>query len=164
LIPVPDTEPTPAELRETAAAAEALADRIDDLVTRLRAAKADEAATSTYLLTDGASQARQTAHDLLQAAAALARSRTARSTGVCGIPWGVCPEHGNTLTSSGGHTQCRSSRCGRQWTYDRLDAPCTEPVSHEITDQEGMSFRACTGHAMDAAQRLIGAAVVRIDT
>lgn len=159
---MPDTEPTPAELRETAAAAEALAERIDDLVTRLRAASPDEAVHGAYTLSNGASQARQTAHDLHRAASTMARTRTARGDDMCGIPWGVCPEHGNTLTSSGGQTWCRSGRCGRRWAYDRVGTPCTEPVSHEVIDQHGAAFRACNGHALDAEQRLDGATVKRI--
>lgn len=159
---MPDTEPTPAECRETAAKAEDLADCIDYIVARLRAANPNEAATGAYVLANGASQARQIAHDLHEAANALARARTAHGATVCTIPWGVCPDHGNTLTTSGGHTQCRSPRCGRTWTYDRLGAPCTEPVAYEVTGPNGTVFRACRGHALDAEQRLQGATLTRL--
>ena len=159
---MPHAEPTPAECREAAANAEALAETIDYIVDRLRATNPDEAATGAYILANGAAQARQTAHDLHETANTLARARTARAPGVCGIPWGVCPDHGNTLTTSGGHTQCRSHRCGRTWTYDRLGARCTEPVTHEVTGPDGTTFRACVGHALDAEQRLTGARLTRI--
>lgn len=160
---MPATEPTPAEFREAAAQAEALADTLDYLVTRLRAANPNEVATGAYILAGSVTNARQTAHDLHQTAAAVARLRTSRGPDVCGIPWGVCPDHGNTLTTSGGETWCRSGRCGRRWTYDRAGAPCTEPVTHEVTDQEGTTFRACAGHALDMEQRLEGATLTRIN-
>lgn len=37
----------------------------------------------------------------------------------CLIPWGVWPELGNTLTTTGGRTWCRAIGCGRRWNYDR---------------------------------------------
>jgi hypothetical protein len=159
---VPHAEPTPAECRATAAAAEALAETIDYIVDRLRANNPNETETGAYVLANGATQVRQAAHDLWETASTLARARTARAAESCGIPWGVCPDHGNTLTTSGGMTQCRSHRCGRTWTYDRLGAPCTEPVTHQVTARDGRTFRACAGHALDAEQRLDGATLTRL--
>jgi hypothetical protein len=42
--------------------------------------------------------------ELRDSAANLDCIAAATAPGTCGVPWGVCPEHGNTLTTSGGRT------------------------------------------------------------
>lgn len=79
--------------------------------------------------------------------------------GACLVPWGVCPEHGNTLTSTDGKTWCRATGCGRMWNYDRVRLPCTEPTRWQVTDQHGEAAVMCDGHALDARKRLEGARV-----
>ena len=79
--------------------------------------------------------------------------------GACPILWGVCPEHGNTLTSSSGKTWCRDVECGRTWPYDRVGLPCIEPARWRVTDQHGGTLMMCDGHALDASESLEGAQV-----
>jgi hypothetical protein len=57
--------------------------------------------------------------ELGDAADHLDRIAAAMKPGVCPVPWGVCPEHGNTLTSTARKTWCRAVGCGRTWAYDR---------------------------------------------
>lgn len=77
----------------------------------------------------------------------------------CGIDWGVCPVHGNTLIASDRRTRCRVASCGRTWGYDRVTARCVEPVSHAVIDADGDRVEVCTGHAQDCRQHLTGCAV-----
>ena len=79
----------------------------------------------------------------------------------CQVPWGVCPEHGNTLTTSGGRTRCRWSGCGRTWPGNRVQAHCGEPATALIADAGGEQSRLCAGHWADARERLIGVRLVR---
>ncbi|GAA2769649.1 hypothetical protein [Nonomuraea dietziae] len=72
------------------------------------------------------------------------------------MPWGVCPEHGNTLFSSGGVTACKSAGCRRAWGYNETNTPCAEPATHRLTDADGVEALICDGHAIDARNRLIG--------
>ncbi|MFJ8166525.1 hypothetical protein ACIRBY_37175 [Streptomyces sp. NPDC096136] len=78
---------------------------------------------------------------------------------LCGIPWGICPEHGPTLAASAGRSRCTFPGCGRRWPYDRLDAPCAELATRRITDRAGASITACAVHAAEAGQMIDGAAV-----
>jgi hypothetical protein len=79
----------------------------------------------------------------------------------CAAEWGVCPEHGNTLSSSGGRTRCTSSGCGQTWPGSRLTSHCTEPAVVIVADTTGRETRLCAGHWADARLRLIGARLVR---
>ena len=75
----------------------------------------------------------------------------------CRFPWGVCPMHGASLTSSGGRTWCRT--CRRAWGYNRLATPCGEAVRWQLTDQHGVSEAVCDGHAAAARAQLVGARI-----
>lgn len=75
----------------------------------------------------------------------------------CGADWGVCPDHGNTLASSGGTTRCKV--CGRTWSYDRVQRPCEEPAAFELRDADGGVGLLCAGHALDARDRVTGGTV-----
>lgn len=77
-------------------------------------------------------------------------SRIGGETATCGVPWGICPEHGRSLRSSAGRTWCTAFGCTRSWDYDRLDTPCPEPVWAEVTFAEGETARWCEAHARDA--------------
>lgn len=80
---------------------------------------------------------------------------------VCAVGWGVCPEHGNTLSSSGGRTWCRRSGCGREWDGRRVDSHCDELAVVVAADQHGGTMRLCVGHWLDAQASLVGAKLVR---
>jgi hypothetical protein len=50
---------------------------------------------------------------------------------------GACPEHGNTLVSSGGKSWCRDPGYRRSWDHDRGGMPCTDPEHWRVTDRCG---------------------------
>jgi hypothetical protein len=153
---------TPARMRALARQAEALAAAIDAAEEDFRAHSADHedpVRRAGFRLDDAAGQARAVAVEMQATVADLARI-AARPAGSCTIPWGVCPEHGNTLTSTGGTTWCTITGCGRKWGYDRLAMPCAEPARWTLTDAEGAEALICEGHARDARNRLEGATVV----
>ena len=153
---------TPARMRALAGQAKALATAIDAATEDFRGHSADSedpVRRAGFRLDDAAGQARAIATEMQDTAADLARI-AARPTGSCTIPWGVCPEHGNTLTSTGGKTRCIVAGCGRTWGYDRLAMPCAEPARWKLTDQHGAKALLCDGHACDARARLEGATVV----
>lgn len=83
-----------------------------------------------------------------------------RGPGACQIPWGICPEHGNTLVGTAGRSTCQT--CGRSWDYDRAGMPCEEPARWLLTDVEGATRRVCDGHGRDALARLVGARLTRL--
>ncbi|MEU2380332.1 hypothetical protein [Streptomyces misionensis] len=157
-----DREPTPADIRALMAEAADLNARIQDAYTRLWSWTDENTRSLTYPLQEAAADVRRARDNLSEAASALARARTARDPKLCNVPWGVCPEHGNTLRSSGGRTWCTAS-CSRRWDYDRLDSPCTEPVTHQIADQTGAVVQFCHGHTLDARQRLEGAVITPLE-
>lgn len=80
---------------------------------------------------------------------------------VCAVGWGVCPEHGNTLSASGDRTWCRRAGCGREWVGHRVDSHCDEPTVAVVADQYGGTVRLCAGHWLDAQATLLGARLVR---
>ncbi|MEV1179382.1 hypothetical protein, partial [Nonomuraea sp. NPDC049784] len=68
----------------------------------------------------------------------------------CGIGWGVCPEHGATLTAEAdGHTRC--AHCNRRWPDDRLNLPCPEPITRTEEARHLMRTGMCSGHAVALA-------------
>ncbi|MFM9681720.1 hypothetical protein [Streptomyces brasiliscabiei] len=80
--------------------------------------------------------------------------------GQCVVPWGVCPEHGGTLKSSGNRTWCTDFACFNSWEYDRLDAPCPEPATHYVRADDGDGYVVCDGHALTARAHITNGQVV----
>jgi hypothetical protein len=80
----------------------------------------------------------------------------------CSAQWGVCPTHGNTLSSSGGRTWCRQAGCGRTWPGSRVARHCDEPAEVVVADQAGDTMQLCAGHWTDARLRMVGARLVRV--
>ncbi|MFJ7209781.1 hypothetical protein ACIQWR_40420 [Streptomyces sp. NPDC098789] len=80
---------------------------------------------------------------------------------LCAVLWGICPDHGPTLTSTGGRSWCVFPECGRRWSYDRLGHTCAELATHRISDRAGDSATAtaCAVHAAEATQQIDGAVV-----
>ena len=152
-----DQEPTPADLRALMTEADSLQQRILDVHRQLTAR--DDIRHTAFRLEDAAGEVRQVREALGATASELARTRAVRDGTVCAVPWGVCPEHGNTLRSTGGTTRCTQLGCPRFWRYDRLGVPCGEPLTHRITDETGESFLSCRAHAADATERLVGGTV-----
>jgi hypothetical protein len=87
--------------------------------------------------------------------------------GVCPAEWGACPDHGNTVHSSGGRSWCERPGCGRTWPYDRVGQPCTEPIGFEVRgdgDPDGLWTGLCTGHAIGARGQLVGGQIRPVTT
>ncbi|MEV0314161.1 hypothetical protein AB0M50_53685 [Nonomuraea fuscirosea] len=149
---------SPQQLRDLAARAEALATEVRALCDSAPAAAAER---------DPLQAARHAAgwldrggEDLQRAAGDLARIRSLLERR-CGIPWGVCPEHGNTLSYSVNVTTCRV--CGRTWERDRRGQPCQERVTWKVTDRAGTVTTMCDGHVLGARATTQGATFTRLD-
>ncbi|MFD8335622.1 hypothetical protein ACFV42_23625 [Streptomyces solisilvae] len=153
-------EPVPAEIRALMVRADELQRAITDLAEQLYAQ--DDTRHTSYRVGEAASEVRRARSVLDEAALDLARTRKARDTSLCGVPWGACPLHGATLCSSGGRSWCTESGCSHTWGYDRLGNACGEPVTHTIADREGKSVRACNGHAVYARKSLEGGIITPI--
>ncbi|MFK3734659.1 hypothetical protein ACI2LJ_30835 [Streptomyces sp. NPDC088090] len=158
---MPDREPTPADFRALISDVSALQDRIRSAVGGLR--DSEETRHTAFRLGEAVGELSSLTKALEETAGDLARVRSVRDGSVCAVPWGVCPEHGNALRSSGGKTGCTEPGCSRTWGYDRLGAPCGEPLTHTVTDAQGSSFLACRAHAADASERLLGSTVALLD-
>jgi hypothetical protein len=142
-----------------ASRAEALADEIDALYRDIRSARYEPIRRAGFRCDTAIGHVRQASAELQGTADQLESMAAATKPGVCRVSWGVCPEHGNTLTSSGGKAWCRNTRCGRTWGSDRVGVPCIEPVRWRVTDKHGGTLLTCDGHALDASERIEGAQV-----
>jgi hypothetical protein len=151
--------PTPAEVRALAGRAQELAREIQAMARRMETADGG-VRRAGFRLREVSATVRQIAAEITATGAGLDRVRAAAAAGRCGMPWGVCPADGNTLTSTGGRSRCRV--CGYRWEYDRAGSPCTEPVSHAVTDATGATRETCTGHALAARTAVIGATITRL--
>ncbi|TDD30924.1 hypothetical protein E1286_45620 [Nonomuraea terrae] len=148
---------TPAQLRFLADRAGALADEVRALCegVAVDAPERDPMAAAI----EAAGWLDRGSEDLRRAAGDLDRLWAVRE---CGMPWGVCPEHGRTLSSSAGTSTCRV--CRRTWDHDRLTKPCAEPVTWKVTDEAGTVTMMCDGHVLGAHAVLRGATFTRLAT
>lgn len=135
--------------RDLAARAEALAAEIAVLHRDIRAAEPEPVRRAGFRCETAVGWVREAAGYLQETSADLDRISAASTPGTYSIPWGVCPEHGNTLVSSGGKTLCREVSCTRAWDYDRLGLPCAEPALWRMIDRHGDTLVVCHGHAVD---------------
>ncbi|TDC11478.1 hypothetical protein E1267_00635 [Nonomuraea longispora] len=144
---------TPAHLRDLAGRAEALTAEVLALCDRALRPELEPITTAR----DTASRFARGAEELHRAADDLAKLQAQP----CGLPWGVCPEHGNTLSSRAGVTECRV--CRRTWDHDRLGRPCEEPVTWKVIDRAGTETRMCDGHLLGARAAAESATFVRVE-
>ena len=147
----------PAELRELAASAEALAEAITAVHRRMGAAPDGATRRVGARLDEAIGATIEAGRELAATAEDLARVR-ARSD--CPVEWGCCPAHGATLCFSEGRCWCTAPGCGRQWDYDRAALPCCEPVAFAVADRTGQRWEMCAGHAHNAEERLDGGATL----
>jgi hypothetical protein len=147
---VPAQASDPDRFRRLARAALSLAGEIRSAHADLRGSHHDFIGRA-FRLGDAAGQAEGIANALEDTASDLDRYLS-RPSGACEIPWGVCPEHGNTLVSTGRGATCQV--CSRTWDYGRVAMPCEEPARWHLSDAHGESRRVCDGHATDARARL----------
>ncbi|MDT8915154.1 hypothetical protein [Amycolatopsis sp. PS_44_ISF1] len=156
-MPEPKTpEPLPAELRALAADAETLALRTAEMAARLKAADDGQLNRLARPMVRATDELDGYTEEVSRTAEYLARVRVARDPNLCDVPWGICPEHGTTLRADADRTRCTAPGCGREWDYDRLHSPCTEPATVTVTDEDGESGVLCVTHAQDATRRLVG--------
>jgi hypothetical protein len=139
--------------------AEALADEINRLHRDIRAAGDEPVPWTGFRCDTAVGWIRQASTELQATAGHSERVAAAMKPGAYAVPWGVCPEHGNTLTGTGGKTWCRAIRCHRTWDYDRGSLPCIEPARWTVTEKHGQASVICDAHALDARKRLENARV-----
>lgn len=155
---------TPAALLDLAARAEQLAAEVDAAQAALQAAGDEPTRRVGFRLDDAAGSIRGATRELEATAADLARLRS-RPPGTCPAEWGCCPEHGATLTSSGGACWCSAAGCGLRWSYDRLGLPCAEPAVYEVRGAGDTRWGPlCAGHTVTARRQLDGVEVRRLVT
>lgn len=147
---------------DIAGRAEALAAEITSLDRAIQTADGERVRHVGFRCVTAADDARQAAAGLLETAADLERITATAAPGVCRVPWGVCPQHGNTLTSSAGKTWCRNAGCDRTWDYDRSSLPCPEPARWTVIDQNGGTSVMCDGHVYDAVKCIEGVRIASL--
>lgn len=81
----------------------------------------------------------------------------------CAAEWGCCPEHGGTLSGTGGRCRCTAPGCGRSWDWGLMGLPCPEEAAFRVRDREGKEMLLCAGHTIDARRRLVGAVVLPME-
>lgn len=133
-----------------------MSDDLQDVHNRLHASSDAAERHTGFRLDTLTAELRRAARELGHTATELTRVHNIRSeVGRCQADWGVCPDHGNTITTSGGTSVCGVD--GRSWDYDRLGRPCGEPATEVVTDLAGDTTRMCHGHALAARDNWHGA-------
>src|SRR5258708_31102675 len=101
---------TPADLRDLAARAEQLAADIDAAKVRLRGISEDARSLGWQLDEDGAASVRRAVRAITETAEDLERVLIRQTPGRrnCAAQWGCCPDHGGTLSGTGGGWRCRT--------------------------------------------------------
>ena len=155
-------EPTPAELRDLQARADALAR--DVAVMRGRLKEQPDLPRGVRGALPGAVDDALTlaAQRIGGAAEKLARVRAARGPGSCTAWWGICPCCGPTLRTEDGRSWCRE--CGAGWGYDRSQGPCGEPATFLVMDSQGGTVIVCSAHGRHIRERLDGGLLLAIPT
>ncbi|WP_406393279.1 hypothetical protein [Streptomyces sp. NBC_00887] len=144
--------PTAAELHEVMRELHTVQGRVQD--TYLQLWSAPETHDVAYQLEEAAGDIRRAWEALERISGSFARVYVVPGTeSLCGVPWGVCPDHGNTLRAGGDSSWCTVAGCSRKWGYEKLGSTCFEPVSQEVMGVGGKPFLACRAHAMDAEKR-----------
>ncbi|GAA5023548.1 hypothetical protein [Kitasatospora paranensis] len=152
-------EPTPAELRDLQARADALARDVVAMRERLRQQPGLPRGVLPGTVDDALTRAAQRIGD---AADKLARVRAAEWSGSCTAWWGICPRCGPTLQTEDGRSWCRE--CGTRWGYDRSHGPCTERATHLAMDAQGGTVVVCAVHGRHMQERLDGGLLLAIPT
>lgn len=154
--PVHESVATPGRLGELAAAARELADGIEAANDALLSSVELGADRFWMSLTSAVEACRTAATELERTAGELVRA-AAEADKACSVSWGVCPDHGVVVLSSGDMLTCRVLGCYR--TPQASTAPCTRPVAYRVVDAAGSAFLACTGHAIACRRELVGAVI-----
>jgi hypothetical protein len=146
---------TPVRVDEIALAAKALS---EDLLTATRGLPESVESRQLRRDLDAAVETFRTVASHLQSTAG-SLVRLAASEGlVCGVTWGVCPDHGLTLMNVDGEmASCHVLGCHHQ-----QQAPaerCPQPVAYKVVDAAGPALFTCAGHAIACRLHLDGAVI-----
>jgi hypothetical protein len=152
-------EPTPAELRELQARADALARDIAAMRERLKQQPGLPHGVRQPL-PGAAEAAAEAARGIGLAAERLVRVRAALWPGSCATWWGLCPRCGPTLRTEDGRSWCQE--CGTGWGYDRSQGPCGEPGVFVAMDDQGGTVVVCAAHGRYLQDRLDGGVLLPI--
>lgn len=157
-VPSSDDAPFAGRARELAASADALAADIRAFHEELRAADSEPVQQAGFRCGEAAGRAEVIADDLRKTADDLGRIAEASAPGTCSIPWSLCPEHGETIRSTGGRSWCSYAGCERQWDHDHGRVPCAETATWTLTSYySDASAPVCSGHATIALRTVQGA-------
>ncbi|GAA2747026.1 hypothetical protein [Kitasatospora cinereorecta] len=155
-------EPTPAELRDLQARADALAQDVAAMRARLAGQSELPRGVRNALAASVEDALALAAQRIGTAAEKLARVRAAQWSGACTAWWGVCPHCGPTLMAEDGRSWCR--QCGTAWNYDRSQGPCGEPGAYLAMDALGGTVLVCAAHGRYMQERLEGGLLLAIPT
>ncbi|MEV6205826.1 hypothetical protein [Kitasatospora sp. NPDC051914] len=155
-------EPTPAELRDLQARADALARDVAAMRERLRQQPGLPRAVRASLPGAVDDALAQAARRIGTAAEKLARVRAAQWQGSCTAWWGICPRCGSALRAEGSRSWCEG--CGAGWGYDRSQGPCGEPGTFLAMDEQGGTVVVCAAHGRYMQERLDGGLLLEIPT
>jgi hypothetical protein len=156
-----DGEPTPAELRDLQARADALARDVAAMRERLKQPGLPRAVRGA-LPCDVSETLTRAARRIGESAEKLARVRAAQWPGSCTAWWGVCPRCGPTLRAENGRSWCE--QCGAGWDYDRTRSPCGEPATFLAMDTQGGTVVVCAAHGRHIQDRLEGGLLLAMPT
>ncbi|GAA1522418.1 hypothetical protein [Kribbella lupini] len=145
---------TPVRVDEIALAAKALS---EDLLAATQGMP--ETVASRQLrrdLDEAVETFRAVASELQSTAGSLVRLAASEGQ-VCGVTWGVCPEHGLTLMNVGDVATCHVLGCRheQQGPTER----CAQPVAYKVVDVAGPALFTCAGHAIACRLHLDGAVI-----
>jgi hypothetical protein len=145
---------TPVRVDEIALAAKALS---EDLLAATQGMP--ETVASRQLrrdLDEAVETFRAVASELQSTAGSLVRLAASEGQ-VCGVTWGVCPDHGLTLMNVGEVATCHVLGCHheQQGPTER----CAQPVAYKVVDVAGPALFTCAGHAIACRLHLDGAVI-----
>ncbi|GAB3831029.1 hypothetical protein [Kribbella italica] len=145
---------TPVRVDEIALAAKALS---EDLLAATQGMPETVASRQLRRDLDNAVETfRAVASELQSTAGSLVRLAASEGQ-VCGVTWGVCPDHGLTLMNVGEVATCHVLGCHheQQGPTDR----CAQPVAYKVVDVAGPALFTCAGHAIACRLHLDGAVI-----
>jgi hypothetical protein len=145
---------TPVRVDEIALAAKALS---EDLLAATQGMPETVASRQLRRDLDNAVETfRAVASELQSTAGSLVRLAASEGQ-VCGVTWGVCPEHGLTLMNVGEVATCHVLGC-----HHEQQGPtelCAQPVAYKVVDVAGPALFTCAGHAIACRLHLDGAVI-----
>ncbi|GAB2611207.1 hypothetical protein [Kribbella endophytica] len=145
---------TPVRVDEIALAAKALS---EDLLAATQGMPESVASRQLRRDLDNAVETfRAVASELQSTAGSLVRLAASEGQ-VCGVTWGVCPDHGLTLMNVGDVATCHVLGCHHE--QQGPTEHCAQPVAYKVVDVAGPALFTCAGHAIACRLHLDGAVI-----